>query len=153
MNRLFVRRFAKMALNAASHHPPGLKTGPVSGQPPPASTETTAALLDAAKNDPMGQHEGGQDRGDKEAGSKVKSEKELEKERKKAEKQKKFDEKKAKVAGSTTTTGAGETSKTKEKKAKAAEQKEEKLSSQYQEPTPPGEKKSKDWQTLLKGHF
>ncbi len=133
-----------MALNAASHNPPGLKTGPVSGQPPSASSEATAAILDAAKTDPMGQHEGGQDRGDKEAGLKVKSEKELEKERKKAEKQKKFDEKKAKVAGSTATPVAGGPSKTKEKKAKA-EAKEEKLPSQYQEPTPPGEKKSKDW--------
>ena len=69
MNRHFVRRLAKMALNAASHNPPGIKTGPVTGPPPAASTETTAALLDAAKNDPIGQHEGGQDHGDKESRS------------------------------------------------------------------------------------
>ena len=140
MNRLFVRRFAQMALNAASHAPPGLKTGPVSGQPPPASTETTAALLGAAKNDPIGQHEGGQDHGDKEAGVKVKSEKELEREKKKAEKQKKFDDKKAKIAGSTA--AATGPSKNQEKKAKA-ESKDEKVPLQYKEPTPPGEKKSK----------
>ena len=83
-----------MALNAASHNssnywPPrgtcpvsdvfhiaGEKTGPVSGPPPSASQETTAALLGAAKDDPMGQHEGGHDRGDKEAPQKMKSEKE-----------------------------------------------------------------------------
>ena len=82
-----------MALNAASHNASkeseilvvevarrltdtaGEKTGPISGQPPPASSETTAALLGAAKEDPMGQHEGGHDGPDKEAGEKVKSEK------------------------------------------------------------------------------
>lgn len=83
-----------MALNAASHNssnyrPPreshlmsdafyiaGEKTGPVSGPPPSASQETTAALLGASKDDPIGQHEGGHDRGDKEAPQKIKSEKE-----------------------------------------------------------------------------
>lgn len=35
-----------------------------------------AALLGAAKDDPIGQHEGGQDGEDKDAGKKVKSEKE-----------------------------------------------------------------------------
>ena len=54
----------------------GEKTGPVSGQPPQASSETTSALLGAQKTDPLGQHEGGQDGGDKEGGQKVKSEKE-----------------------------------------------------------------------------
>ena len=54
----------------------GAKTGSVSGQPPSASQETTAALLGASKDDPMGQHEGGQDRGDKEGPQKIKSEKE-----------------------------------------------------------------------------
>ena len=54
----------------------GVKTGPISGQPPSASQETTAALLGASRDDPMGQHEGGQDRGDKEASQKIKSEKE-----------------------------------------------------------------------------
>ena len=128
-----------MALNAASHNPPGLKTGPVSGQPPSASAETTAALLGASKVDPLGQHDGGKDQEDKEAGTKVKSEKELEKERKKAEKQKKFEEKKAKVAGKA---AAPATSKTKEKKAKQ-ESEQEKILPEYHEPTLPGEKKSK----------
>lgn len=54
----------------------GEKTGPVTGQPPSASSETASAILAASKDDPMGQHEGGQDGGDKEAGKKVKSEKE-----------------------------------------------------------------------------
>lgn len=40
----------------------GVKTGPVTGPPPPTSSETTAALLDASTDDPMGQHEGGQDK-------------------------------------------------------------------------------------------
>ena len=141
MNRLFIRRFANMALNAASHNPPGLKTGPASGQPPSASSETTAALLGAAKADPIGQHEGGQDHGDKEAATKVKSEKEIEKERKRAEKQKKFDEKKSKAVDNAAT--SGEVSKSKEKKAKQ-ESKDEKILPDYQEPTPPGEKKSED---------
>ena len=57
-------------------HIAGAKTGPVSGQPPSASQETTAALLGASRDDPMGQHEGGQDRGDKEAPQKIKTEKE-----------------------------------------------------------------------------
>lgn len=35
-----------------------------------------AALLGAAKDDPMGQHEGGQDGGDKDAEKKMKSQKE-----------------------------------------------------------------------------
>ncbi len=54
----------------------GEKTGPISGQPPSASQETTAAILEAAKDDSMGQHEGGRDSGDKEAPKKMKSEKE-----------------------------------------------------------------------------
>ena len=54
----------------------GEKTGPISGQPPPVSSETTSALLGAEKKDPLGQHAGGQDGVDKEAGKKVKSEKE-----------------------------------------------------------------------------
>lgn len=124
-----------MALNAASHNAPGLKTGPISGQPPSASPETTAALLGASKEDPVGQHEGGQITGDKDAGKKIKTEKELEKERKKAEKQKKFEEKKAKAVP------APGVSKTKEKKAKQDSTKDEPLP-EYQEQTPPGEKKS-----------
>ena len=39
-----------------------MKTGPATEPPPSASEETTAALLGAAKEDPMGQHEGGKDR-------------------------------------------------------------------------------------------
>ena len=138
MRRFLTRHFAIMALNAASHNPPGIKTGPVSGQPPSASPETTAALLGASKGDPMGQHERGQDQGDQMADTKIKSAKELEKDRKKAEKQKKFDEKKAKTAVAVPTTG---TSKAKEKKAKQESIKEEPLP-EYNEPTPPGEKKS-----------
>ena len=126
-----------MALNAASHNPTGEKTGPISGQPPAPSSEATSALLKASQKDPMGQHEGGQDRGDKEAGKKIKSEKELEKERKKAEKQKKFDEKKAKTASAP---AAPANSKTKEKKAKLEATKDEPLP-EYEEQTPTGEKK------------
>ena len=54
----------------------GEKTGPITGQPPPPSSKVTEALLDASKSDPLGQHVQGQDRGDKEEGKKVKSEKE-----------------------------------------------------------------------------
>ena len=80
-------------LNAASHNPGSIqvhfryangftsdlseiaseKTGPVSGQPPSASQETTAAILEASKDDSMGQIEGGRDRGDNEAPKKIKS--------------------------------------------------------------------------------
>lgn len=54
----------------------GEKTGPISGPPPQASEETTSAILEATKSDPIGQHAGGHDGGDKEAGKKAKSEKE-----------------------------------------------------------------------------
>lgn len=54
----------------------GVKTGPVTGQPPPVSSETTDALLAASHSDPVRQHEGGQDGGDKSEGKKIKSEKE-----------------------------------------------------------------------------
>lgn len=54
----------------------GVKTGPVTGQPPPVSSETAAALLGASNSDPLRQHEGGQDGGDKLEGKKIKSEKE-----------------------------------------------------------------------------
>lgn len=137
MNRLLTRRFASMALNAASHNTPGMKTGPATGQPPPVSSETTAALIGAQKTDALGQSQGGQDRGDKEAPQKFKSEKELEKDRKKAEKQKKFEEKQAKAAPAST---ASATSKGKEKKAKAEAAKEDSLP-EYKEQTPFGEKK------------
>lgn len=70
-----------MALNPASHNPSnssffeyhvlllsvltqwylaGEKTGPVTGPPPQASSETMTALLGAAKEDPTSQHEGEQ---------------------------------------------------------------------------------------------
>ena len=84
-----------MALNGASHNPgnvllerryaiasiltlelAGEKTGPISGQPPSASQETTAAILEASKDDSVGQHEGSRDKGDQEAPKKVKSKKE-----------------------------------------------------------------------------
>ncbi|KAI4228106.1 MAG: hypothetical protein L6R36_001886 [Xanthoria steineri] len=122
-----------MALNAASHNSAGVKTGPVTEQPPQASSETMSDLLGSSQKDPMGQHQGGQDGGDKDAEKKVK----IEKERKKAEKQKKFDEKKAK----TNSTAAGTApSKTKEKKAKQGAEKEAPLP-EYVEDTPPGQKK------------
>ena len=83
-----------MALNAVSYNPSSVqfrsrytvrlisdnsetaaeKTGPVSGHPPSTSKETIAAILEASKNDLMGQHESRRDRGDKEAPKKIKSE-------------------------------------------------------------------------------
>lgn len=85
-----------MALNPASYNPgqtissrsiahadsrstAGLNTGPASEPPPPTSSETTAALLGASKDDPMGQHEGGQDKQGE--GALDKLEKEMEKEK------------------------------------------------------------------------
>ena len=47
----------------------------MSGQPPPASQETTAAILKASKDDSIGQNEGARDGGDQEAPKKIKSEK------------------------------------------------------------------------------
>ena len=128
-----------MALNAASHNPPGIKTGPASGQPPPVSAETTTAILRASQEDSTRQHEPGKDGGDKEASTKAKSVKELEKERKKAEKQKKFEEKVAKTAATPAATVA---SKNREKKAKQEAAKESQLP-EYQETTPIGQKKSR----------
>ncbi|KAL5320915.1 hypothetical protein ACEPPN_011725 [Leptodophora sp. 'Broadleaf-Isolate-01'] len=129
-----------MATNAASHNPIGEETGPVSGKPLPVSDETKAALADATNSSPIGTHVAGQDAGSKvgtaEAGTKVKSEKELERERKKAEKQAKFDQKKAKAA-----TAAPTTSKTKEKKANATKKADEGILPPYVEDTPFGEKK------------
>ena len=54
----------------------GVKTGPVTGQPPPVSSEITAALLGASNSDPIRQRDGGQDGGDTSEGKKIKSEKE-----------------------------------------------------------------------------
>lgn len=54
----------------------GTKTGPVTEQPPQASSDAVSDLLGASKDDPMGQHQGGKDGGDKDGDKKVKSEKE-----------------------------------------------------------------------------
>ena len=54
----------------------GEKTGPVSGQPPALSAETTDALISSAEKDPQGQNAPGQDGGDAEAPKKQKTEKE-----------------------------------------------------------------------------
>lgn len=56
-------------------HIAGEQTGPISGQPPSASQETTAAILEASKDDSLGQQEGGGNKGDQEAPKKIKSEK------------------------------------------------------------------------------
>ncbi|KAI9701638.1 MAG: valine--tRNA ligase [Bogoriella megaspora] len=122
-----------MALNSASHNIPGEKTGPATGQPPSVSQETSSALLDASKKDAVGQQAPGQDGGDKSAGKKVKTEKELEKERQKAEKAKKFAEKQAKKQAQ-----PEQPSKNKEKKP---EGKKPEARPKYVEETPLGEKK------------
>jgi hypothetical protein len=41
----------------------GERTGPVSGFPPELPQETTDAITQAASNDPVGQHQGGEDKG------------------------------------------------------------------------------------------
>ncbi|KAL8811437.1 MAG: hypothetical protein Q9200_001787 [Gallowayella weberi] len=140
-----------MALNAASHNSAGVKTGPVTEQPPQASSEAMSDLLGAAQKDPMGQNQGGKDGGEKNSEKKVKSEKErtdpestqsdlsvVEKERKKAEKQKKFEEKAAKSSDVAATAAP---SKTKEKMAKHKAEKGEAPLPDYVEETPPGQKK------------
>lgn len=53
-----------------------MNTGPATEPPPPTSSETTAALLGASNNDPMGQHEGGQDKQGEGALDKLEKEKE-----------------------------------------------------------------------------
>ncbi|TKA78490.1 Valine--tRNA ligase, mitochondrial [Cryomyces minteri] len=121
-----------MALNAASHNTPGEKTGPVTGPPPSLSNETTSALLGASEQDPTGQHAPGKYGGDRDAGKKVKSEKELAKERAKAEKIAKFKEKEAKKLNASAPTQ----SKPKEKKKVVEEPLPE-----YVEETPSGQKK------------
>ncbi|KJY00225.1 valyl-trna synthetase like protein [Zymoseptoria brevis] len=119
-----------MALNHASHNPTGEKTGPATGQPPPPSNETKAALLEAANGDPKGQSAPGKDGGDGDGGKKEKSERELAKERQKAEKA-------AKLAAKLEKQKAMQAaSKPKEKEKKQ----QEKLAS-YKEDTPKGEKK------------
>lgn len=128
-----------MALNAASHNAPGVKTGPATGAPPSVSAEASTAILKASQVDPTGHHEGGKDGGDRKADTKEKSAKELDKERKKAEKMKKFAEKKAK---NTATPADADGSKNKEKKAKQQEVAKEDKLPEYVEATKPGEKKS-----------
>ena len=132
------KHWSTMALNAASHNPAGVKTGPISGQPPPVSSDTITAISESSKQDALGQHEGGQDGGDKKAETKAKSAKDVEKERKKMEKMKKFEEKNAKKASSST---SAEVSKTKDKKSKQDSLKEDALPP-YKESTPLGAKKS-----------
>jgi valyl-tRNA synthetase len=56
----------------------GEQTGPISGQPPPASAETKSALLEAANSEATGQSAPGPDDREKDTGKKVKSEKERE---------------------------------------------------------------------------
>lgn len=70
-----------MALNPASYNAAGVNTGPVSEPPPPTSSETAAALLGASKDDPMGQHEGGQDKQGEGALEKLEKDKEQEKDK------------------------------------------------------------------------
>ncbi|KAF1986264.1 valyl-tRNA synthetase-like protein [Aulographum hederae CBS 113979] len=124
-----------MALNAASHNIPGEQTGPVTGQPPSLSDEASSSLIQASEKDPMGQQAPGKDGGDKEAGQKVKSEKELAKERAKAEKAAKFAEKQAKQKAASA--GAADApSKAKEKKKVAKE-----APPQWKDETPKGQKK------------
>lgn len=120
-----------MALNAASHNIPGEKTGPATGQPPPPSDDTKAALLDSAKGDAEGHNAPGKDGGEKGGEKKEKSERELAKERQKAEKAAKLAAKQEKQKAMQAA------SKPKEGKEK---KKQEKLPP-YKEETPKGEKK------------
>lgn len=53
-----------------------MKTGPVSGQPPPVDKEITSEILASAEQDPKGQSAPGQDGGDKDGPKKEKTEKE-----------------------------------------------------------------------------
>ena len=119
-----------MALNAASHNPTGEPTGSVSGQPPPPSDDTKAAILNAANGDVEGHNAPGKDGGDKAGEKKEKSERELAKERQKAEKAAKLAAKQEKQKA----LQAASQPKQKEKKQ------QEKLPP-YEEDTPKGEKK------------
>ena len=110
----------------------GEKTGPATGQPPSLSNEAKDAIVGAAEQDATGQSTPGKDRGEKDLGKKVKTEKELEKERKKAEKDKKFQEKQSKLKSAAP-------AQTKAKEKKKAETKE--VLPEYVEETPKGEKK------------
>ncbi|KAK0259952.1 hypothetical protein LTR91_000497 [Friedmanniomyces endolithicus] len=126
-----------MAVNAASHNIPGLKTGPVTGQPPPLSDDAKAAILGAAEDDPKGTNAPGQDGGDKDGDQKVKSEKELAKDRAKADKAARFA---AKQEKSKALQAASQPNKLKEKKKEQQAQAQAKLAP-YEEDTPKGEKK------------
>jgi valyl-tRNA synthetase len=123
-----------MALNSASHNTPGVKTGPISGQPPPVSEEVQDQILQASETNGIGQSTPGRDGGDKDAGKKVKSEKELAKERAKQEKLRKFQEKQAKQASK-----ADNKPKDKPKPKPAAAPQPD--LSDYVEETPKGQKK------------
>ena len=79
MQLLTIQVFAQMPCQSCFtnlDYPAGTKTGPITGQPPQVSSEATAALIGAQKEDPLGQHAGGQDGGDEDGGKKIKSEKE-----------------------------------------------------------------------------
>ena len=119
-----------MALNAASHNVTGEKTGPVSGQPPPPSDDTKAAVLDAANGDAKGHNAPGKDGGDKAGEKKEKSEKELAKERQKAEKAAKLAAKQEKQKAMQAAS-----------KPKQKEKKQQEKLPPYVEETPKGEKK------------
>ncbi len=120
-----------MALNAASHNPTGEKTGPVTGQPPPLSSETQSAILQAANGDIKGHNAPGQDGGDQHGEKKQKSAKELAKERQKAEKAAKFAAKQEKQKAMQAAS---------QPKQKEPKKVQEKLPP-YQEDTPKGQKK------------
>ena len=120
-----------MALNHASHNPTGEKTGPATGQPPPPSDETKAAIMEAANGDVKGQSAPGKDGGDPNAPKKEKTEKELAKEKAKAEKLAKLAAKQAKQQ---------EMQAKSQPKEKTKKKEVEKLAP-YKEETPSGEKK------------
>ncbi|KAF3762436.1 hypothetical protein M406DRAFT_347513 [Cryphonectria parasitica EP155] len=119
-----------MATNSARGNP--WAEGPT---PPPASSETKAAIQQTTPSGATGTHQTGQDAGAASAAGtgKVKSAKELEKERKKAEKLAKFQQKAAAKQAAPTNAS----SKKAEKKAKA----EEEALPAFVEDTPVGEKK------------
>ena len=127
-----------MAVNASSHNPTGERTGPTGGAPPSISSDSKDAILNAASNDPLGQHAGGHDAGqavEKEGETRAKSEKELERERKKAEKLKKLADKQAKNAAAPPPATTGKKGKAKPDAGNAA------ALEPYVEETPLGSKK------------
>lgn len=124
-----------MALNAASYNTAGEKTGPITAAPPALADSLKKDLLDSASSDTTGQGAPGKDGGDKDAGKKAKTEKELEKERKKAGKDAKFQAKKKAQAAA----AAPEGKEGKEKKEK--KKKDEDVLPEYAEETKKGDKK------------